>query len=63
MTKPLQNVQKELIRRLGIERVRVIDYGEYKDANATAKNGTATEFDENAIHQLIENAKKCLLNL
>lgn len=54
-----QNVQKELIRRLGIERVRVIDYGEYKDANATfTKNGTATEFDENAIYQLIKNAKE-----
>lgn len=56
-----QNVQKELVRRLGSHRVRLIDYGTFKDANAlyqSTYNEATNEFDPSVIDSLISNAKE-----
>lgn len=47
-----QHVQKELIRRLGAEKIKIIDYGEFKDGNEVlVKKG------KEAVKKLIEDAQ------
>lgn len=47
-----QHVQKELIRRLGAEKIKIIDYGEFKDGNEVlVKKG------KEAVLKLIEDAQ------